>query len=250
VAGHSHWSKIKREKGATDAKRGRIFSKHVRLIMTAARLGGGDPEMNPRLRLAMDKARADGMPKDVVDRAIKKGSGEVGGAAFESVVYEGYLPGGVACLVDCLTDNRTRTVAEVRNLLERSGGNLASSGAVSWGFEPKAVFHVASSSIAEDALMEAALGAGADDLRTNGDEFEVLAAPNRFTDVRDGLAAAKIAVKSAEITHLPKSSVEVKDADLARRILAVLDELEELDDVQNTVTNLELDDALARSLGG
>ena len=248
MAGHSHWSKIKREKGAADAKKGKVFSKHVRLIMTAARLGGGDPDMNARLRLAIDKARADGMPKDNVDRAIKKGSGEVGGAAFEPVVYEGYLPGGVAILVDCLTDNRTRTVAEVRNTLENAGGNLASSGAVMWGFDPRAVFRVPAASIAEDALMEAALAAGAEDLRTAGDEFEVLAAPQKFTEVRDAFGRAKITVKSAEITWLPKSTIEVKDPDVARRILAALEELEDDDDVQSTITNFEMSDAFVRSL--
>jgi YebC/PmpR family DNA-binding regulatory protein len=244
VAGHSHWSKIKREKGAADAKKGKIFSKHVRLIMTAARMGGGDPEMNPRLRLAIDKARADGMPKDNVDRAIKKGSGEVGGAAFEPVLYEGYLPGGVAVLVDCLTDNRTRTVAEVRNVLENAGGNLASSGSVLWGFDQRAVYHVPTAAIGEDALMDSALAAGAEDLRTIGDEFEVLAPPQKFAEVRDALARAKVPVKGAEITWLPKTTVEIKDAELARRILAALEELEDDDDVQSTVTNFEIPDSL------
>src|SRR5262245_38009184 len=247
MAGHSHWSKIKRQKGATDVAKGKIFSKHVRLIMTAARMGGGDPEMNPRLRLAMDKARADGMPKDNVDRAIKKGVGETGGAAFDSIVYEGYLPGGVAILVDCLTDNRTRTVADVRNVLESSGGNLASSGAVMWGFEQRAIFRVPTSAIAEDALMDAALAAGADDLVTAGEEFEVLAAPQKFTQVRDGLAKAGIAAKSAEITWLPKSSVVIEDAEVARRILEALEQLEDLDDVQATITNFELAGAAARA---
>src|SRR5262245_21407194 len=249
MAGHSHWSKIKRQKGATDVAKGKIFSKHVRPIVAAARRGGGDPGMNPRLRLAMDKARADGMPKDNVDRAIKKGSGEVGGAAFEPVVYEGYLPGGVAILVDCLTDNRTRTVAEVRNVLENSGGNLASSGAVMWGFDQRALVRVPGAAMAEDAPMDAALAAGADDLRTAGDEFEILAAPQKFTEVRDALARAKIAVKSSEITWLPKSTVEVKDAEIARRILAALEELEDDDDVQATITTFEMSDALVQSLG-
>src|SRR5262249_47992005 len=165
VAGHSHWSKIKRQKGATDAKKGKIFSKHARLIMTAARLGGGDPDMNARLRLAIDKAKADGMPKDNVERAVKKGAGETGGAAFEGVVYEGCLAGGVAILIDALTDNRTRTVASVRNVLERHGGNLASSGAVMWAFEQRALFRFAAAATTEERLMEVALEAGAEDLR-------------------------------------------------------------------------------------
>jgi YebC/PmpR family DNA-binding regulatory protein len=249
MAGHSHWSKIKRQKGATDVAKGKIFSKHVRLIMTAARLGGGDPEMNPRLRLALDKARADGMPKDNVERAIKKGVGETGGAAFDSIVYEGYLPGGVAILVDCLTDNRTRTVADVRNVLESSGGNLASSGAVMWGFEQRAIFRVPATAIAEGALMDAALAAGAEDLVTAGEEFEVLAAPQKFTQVRDGLAKAGVAAKSSEITWLPKNAVVVEDADVARRILEALEQLEDLDDVQATITNFELAGAAARVAG-
>jgi YebC/PmpR family DNA-binding regulatory protein len=252
VAGHSHWAKIKRQKGATDAKKGKIFSKHVRLILTAARLGGADPDMNPRLRLAMDKARADGMPKENVDRAIRKGTGETGGAAFEPVIYEAYLPGGVACLIDCLTDNRNRTVGELRNILENTGGNLATSGAVQWGFEQRALFRVAAPTIAplgEEKLLDAALAAGADDLRSAGDEFEVLAAPQRFAEVRDGLAKAGVAVKGAEIAWIPKSSVEVRDAELAKRVLAAIDALEDDDDVQGTTTNFEMSDELVRSLG-
>jgi YebC/PmpR family DNA-binding regulatory protein len=249
VAGHSHWAKIKRQKGATDARKGKVFSKHVRLIMTAARTGGGDLDMNPRLRLAIDKARADGMPKDNIDRAVKKGSGEVEGAAFEPVTYECYLPGGVACLVDCLTDNRNRTVSEVRRILEKFGGHLASSGAVQWGFEQRALFRVPSASISEDSLLEAALAAGADDLRTLGDEFEVLAAPQKFAEVRDGLARAKVAVKSAEIAWLPRSTVEVKDPATARRILAALDALDDDEDVQNTITNFEMSEELVRATG-
>ena len=249
MAGHSHWSKIKRQKGATDARRAKTFSKHVRLILTAARIGGGDPDMNPRLRLAMDKARADGMPKDNVDRAIRKGTGETGGAAFEPMVYECYLAGGVACLVDCLTDNRTRTVAEVRNIIERHGGNLASTGAVMWGFEQRAVFRVPAATIAEEKLLDLALAAGADDLRSSGDEFEVLAAPQKFAGVRDGLATGKVAVRSAEITWLPKSTVEVKDPEAARKILATLEALEDEDDVQGTVTNFDMNEDLVRALG-
>src|SRR5262249_42869334 len=159
-------------------------SKHVRLIMTAARLGDADPDMNARLRLAIDKAKADGMPKDNIDRAIKKGAGGGEGANFEAVLYEGYLPRGVAILIETLTDNRTRTVGEVRNILEKNGGNLATSGAVQWGFEQRAIFRVPSASIAEEKLLDEALAAGADDLRTSGDEFEVLAAPQKFAEVR------------------------------------------------------------------
>jgi len=250
VAGHSHWAKIKRQKGATDVRKGKVFSKHVRLIMTAARMGGGDPDMNPRLRLAMDKARADGMPKDNVDRAIKKGSGETGTAAYEPVVYEAYLPGGVACLIDCLTDNRNRTVGEVRNVLENNGGRLASGGSVLWSFEQRALFRVPAASIGEEALVEAALAAGADDVRTVGDEHEVLAAPQKFAEARDGLAAAKIQVKSAEIAWIPKSTVEVRDVEVARKIVAALDALEDDDDVQTTFTNFEMSDELVRSMSG
>jgi YebC/PmpR family DNA-binding regulatory protein len=248
VAGHSHWSKIKRQKGAEDARKGKVFSKHARLIMTAARAGGGDPDMNPRLRLAIDKAKADGMPKDNVERAVKKGSGETGGAAFESVLYEGYLPGGVAILIDVLTDNRNRTAGEVRNLLERVGGNLASSGSVQWGFEQRAVYRVTAGAIGEDDLLERAMNAGADDLRREGDEFAVLAAPNRFAEVRAALSAAAVDVKSAEITYLPKSLVAVREVEVARKIVSALDALDDNDDVQGTITNFEMDDAVVTAL--
>lgn len=248
MAGHSHWSKIKRQKGATDARRGKIFSKHVRLIMTAARTGGGDPGMNPRLRLAIDKSRADGMPRENIDRAIRKGCGEGGGADFEPVLYECYLPGGVACLVDCLTDNRNRTAGVVRNLLETWGGRLAGSGAVAWSFDLRALFRIAAATTAEEALLEAALAAGADDVRQAGDEFEVLAAPQRFAEVRDALARAGTAVKSAEIAWLPRSLVEVRDAEVARSILAALEALEDEEDVQATSTNFEMSEDLVRAL--
>ena len=250
MAGHSHWSKIKRQKGATDAKKGKIFSKHARLIQTAARLGGGDPDMNARLRLAIDKAKADGMPKDNVERAVKKGAGETGGAAFEGVVYEGYLAGGVAILIDALTDNRTRTVATIRNILERHGGNLASSGAVMWAFEQRALFRFAVASTAEEQLMAVALEAGAEDLRTAGDELEVVAPPQQFASIRAALAKAGLAPRSAEISWLPKSAVEVKEVETGRRIVAALEELEDDDDVQATFTNFEMSDAVLRALGG
>jgi YebC/PmpR family DNA-binding regulatory protein len=250
LAGHSHWSKIKRAKGASDIKKGKLFSKHARLIMTAARLGGGDPSMNLRLRLAVDKAKAYGMPKDSLERAVKKGAGELEGTTFESVVYEGYLPGGVAVVIDALTDNRTRTVGEVRNILERGGGNLGSTGAVMWGFEQKALFRVSAAATSEEQLMNCALDAGADDLRLAGDEFELLAPPQNFASVRDALAKAAIPLRSAEITWLPKSTVEVKDVETGRAILAMLEALEDNDDVQSTVTNFEMGDEVLRALSG
>jgi YebC/PmpR family DNA-binding regulatory protein len=218
--------------------------------MTAARLGGGDPAMNLRLRLAIDKAKADGMPKDSLERAIRKGAGELEGATFESVVYEGYLPGGVAILIDALTDNRTRTVGEVRNILERGGGNLGSTGAVMWGFEQRALFRVAASATTEEALMNCALDAGAEDIRLAGDEFEVLAPPQNFATIRDALAKAAIGPRSAEITYLPKSTVEVKELETGRAILAILEQLDDNDDVQNTITNFEMGDELVRALNG
>jgi len=250
VAGHSHWSKIKRQKGATDAKRGKVFSKHARLIQTAARLGGGDPDMNARLRLAIDKAKADGMPRDNVERAVRKGAGETGGAAFEGAVYEGYLAGGVAIVIEALTDNRTRTVANVRNVLERHGGNLASSGAVLWAFEQRALFRFAAAAATEERLMEVALDAGAEDLRKAGDELEVVAPPQQFASVGAALARAGLAPKSAEVTWLPKSTVEVTDVEVGRSIVAALEELDDDDDVQSTVTNFEMSDAVVRALGG
>jgi YebC/PmpR family DNA-binding regulatory protein len=250
MSGHSKWSTIKHKKAQKDARRGKLFTKLIKEITVAARMGGGDINSNPRLRTAVITARQNSMPTDNIDRAIKKGTGEAGGATFDSIVYEGYLAGGVALLVDCLTDNRTRTVAEVRNVLDRFGGNLASSGAVMWGFEHRALFRVPVASIEEDALIEAALAAGADDQRRAGDEFELLAAPQKFAEVRDALARDGIAVKSAEITWLPKSAVEVRDPEVGRQVLGALEALEDLDDVQATITNFEMSEELVRSMGG
>jgi YebC/PmpR family DNA-binding regulatory protein len=190
------------------------------------------------------------MPKDNVERAVRKGAGETGGAAFESAVYEGYLAGGVAIVIEALTDNRTRTVANVRNVLERHGGNLASSGAVLWAFEQRALFRFAAAAATEERLMEVALDAGAEDLRTAGDELEVVAPPQQFASVGAALAKAGLAPRSAEVTWLPKSTVEVKDVEVGRSIVAALEELDDDDDVQSTVTNFEMSDAVVRALGG
>lgn len=248
MAGHSHWAGIKHKKGANDAKRGKVFSKHARLIMTAARLGGADPEMNLRLKYAIDKAKADNMPKDNIERAVKKGSGSAGGDDYESVLYEGYLAGGVAVLIDVLTDNRNRIAPELRTLLERRGGNLAVGGSVSWMFEQKATFLIPGGETTEEDLVEVAAEVGADDVQASGEDFELVADPRRFAEIRELLAEHKVPFTRAEITYLPKNTVEVTDPEVGRQIVDTLEALDDNDDVQMTYANFEMGEEVLRAL--
>ena len=243
MAGHSHWAGIKHKKGVNDAKRGKIFSKHARAIISAARLGGGDPDANLRLKYAIERAKADNMPKDNIERAVKRGCGESDGASYESVLYEGYLMGGVAVLMDALTDNRNRTAPELRRILEKNGGNLAVGGAVSWMFEQKAVFEVDGDGIGEEELLEIAADAGAEDVQSEGGGFQ-------FADVRKALAARGIAVRRAEITYLPRNPVQIQDLDTGQKVLTALEALEDNDDIQSTFPNFEIDDDLLAQLAG
>jgi YebC/PmpR family DNA-binding regulatory protein len=239
MAGHSKFKNIMHRKKAVDAKRSNAFSKHARLIMTAARNGGADMGMNLSLRYAVDRARADNMPKDAIKRAVEKGAGGGDADALESITYEGYGPGGVAILVETLTDNRNRTVGEVRNTLDRNGGNMGESGSVSWNFERKAVFFVAADAGKEEEILMVAMEADAEDCSATEGGFEITADPTLFAVVADALEGAGFKPDKSEIDSLPKSTVTLEDAGHVRTLVRILSALDELDDVQATSTNLE-----------
>jgi YebC/PmpR family DNA-binding regulatory protein len=239
MAGHSKWANIQHRKKAQDAKRGKIFTRLVREITVAAREGGGDPDTNPRLRLAWDKANAANVPKDNIERAIKKATGDLEGAQYEEITYEGYAPGGVAVMVDTVTDNRNRTVAEVRHAFSKHGGNLGQDGSVAFLFEKKGVISFGPDA-SEDAVMEAALEAGAEDIATHDDgSIEVLTAPEEFSGVLDAIKAAGLEPDEAEVTQRPASEVE-QDLDSGRKLLKFLDMLEDLDDTQHVWHNADI----------
>jgi len=248
MSGHSHWAKIKRAKSTTDARRGRVWSKLAKRIIVAAKAGGGKPEENLALRYAIDDAKAANMPNDTIDRAIKKGTGELGGVSYERVVYEGYGPGGVAFLVECLTDNRSRTAPEMRKLFERAGGQLGSANCVAWMFEQKGTFVISADSADEDTLMEIALDAGADDVVRHGDLFEMTCQVGAFAGVRDALAARTIPTISAELAMVPSNTVPVS-SEKARQVMAMMESLEEHDDVQNVYANFDIPDEVMAELG-
>jgi YebC/PmpR family DNA-binding regulatory protein len=242
MAGHSKWANIKHRKAAADAKKGKVFTRLIKEITVAAKLGGGDPDSNPRLRLAMDKAREANMAKDSVQNAIKRGTGQLEGVTYEEVRYEGYGPGGAAVIVDCLTDNRTRTVAEVRHAFTKNGGNLGSDGSVSYLFKHCGQF-VFAPGTSEDKVMEAALEAGAEDVVTNDDgSIEVLSAPNDFHAVKAALEKAGLKPEMAEVTMKPVNETELAGAE-AQRMRSMLDALEGLDDAQGVYTTAYLGDA-------
>ncbi len=241
MSGHSKWSTIKRKKGAVDAKRGKVFTKLIREISTAARLGGGDPDSNPRLRLVVDKARAANMPKDNVERAIKRGTGEGGVDQYEEVTYEGYGPGGVAILVETLTDNRNRTVGDVRHLLTKFGGNLGSTGCVSFLFEKRGVIEFDSDQVDGDGLLEAALEAGAEDVIDGDGTSEVVTSPSEFDRVREALQAGGFSPANAGITMQPTTTVQLEGKD-AETMLRLSDALDDLDDVQAIHANFDISD--------
>lgn len=243
MSGHSHWAKIKRAKGATDARRGRLWSKLARKIIVAAKAGGGKPEENLALRYAIDDSKAANMPNDTIDKAIKKGTGELGAAVYEQVIYEGYGPAGVAYIVDCLTDNRNRTAPEMRKIFERAGGQLGATGCVSWMFENKGTFVISCEKIDEEKLMDIALEAGADDVTTEGDVFQVTCEAPKYATVRQALAAKGIETISAEIGMIPKNSISV-DANKARQVLGLMEALEDHEDVQNVYANFDIPDEI------
>jgi YebC/PmpR family DNA-binding regulatory protein len=241
LSGHSKWSSIKHKKGAADAKRGNLFSKLSRAIIVAAREGGPDPAANLALQNAIEKARSYSMPKENIERAIARGSGaDADSSAFETVVYEGYGPSGVAVIVEALTDNRNRTAADVRHVFSKHDGNLGGSGAVMWLFERRGIVLVAADSADEDELLLAAAEGGADDVSLDGSTFQVTAAPEALMAVREAIEQAGFTVESAELTMVPKTTVEVGDEASARKILRLMDALEESDDVQDVYSNFDI----------
>ena len=242
MAGHSHWAKIKRAKGANDKKRGKIWSKIARKIIIAAK-NGGDPRDNLTLRYTIDEAKAANMPKDTIANAIKKGTGELGGENYEAITYEGYGPGGVAIIIDGLTNNRARTAPELRKIFEVSGGNFASSGAVAFQFNKRGIIAIKADATTEDQLMEIALEAGAEDVTNEGEVFEVLTSPTLFHKVRDAITAVGIAIEASEVTNLPSSTVAV-DTETAQRILKLIDALEDNEDVQSVSHNADLPESV------
>ncbi|AFG37613.1 YebC/PmpR family DNA-binding transcriptional regulator [Spirochaeta africana] len=241
MSGHSKWATIRHKKGALDAKRGKIFSKLIKEITVAARLGGGDPDSNPRLRTAINKARAENMPKDNVERAIKKGTGDLEGVDYTEMMYEGYGPGGVAILVDCLTDNKNRTAADVRSIFNKAGGNLGESGCVSYLFNKKGILAYSTGKYTEDQILEPALEAGAADVAVSGDTIEVETAPEDFDAVVEAMEAAGFVHENAEVALVADTNIEL-DADGTRKVLKMLDALDDHDDVQSVSSNLEIPD--------
>jgi YebC/PmpR family DNA-binding regulatory protein len=248
MSGHSKWSKIKRKKGANDAKRGKIFTRLIKEITVAARQGGGDPEGNPRLRSAISTAKSENMPKDNIARAIQKGTGEIAGEVYDEIMYEGYGPGGVAILVECLTDNRNRTVADVRHYFAKNNGNLGESGCVAYMFDKKGLILVDKNDIPEEELLDLALESGAEDVVEEESEFQIVTAPEDFDEVRGALEEGGLAFQDASISMIPQNTVEVDDEKVARSLLKLMESLEDHDDVQSVLANFDIDDDLMEEL--
>jgi YebC/PmpR family DNA-binding regulatory protein len=246
MSGHSKWSTIKHKKGAADAKRGKVFTRIIKEMTVAARMGGGDPASNPRLRSAVAEAKANNMPKDNVDRAIKRGTGELEGVSYEEITYEGYGPGGVALMVEVMTDNTNRTTPEIRHMLEKNGGNMGTPGSVRFQFERKGYFAVEKSAADEDKLMEIALEAGADDLVSSGDAFEIYTSPENFEQVRQALEKNKIATVDAKLGQIAKNPVKLDEAK-AKQMMRLLETLDDHEDVQNVWSNFDIPDEMMES---
>ena len=240
MAGHSKWKQIKRKKAVTDSRRASTWTKVIREITVAARAGGGDPGGNPRLRLAMDAARAVNMPKENIERAVKKGTGELEGESYQELTYEGYGPGGAAIFIEATTDNPNRTVAEIRHAFSRNGGNLGATGSVGWMFDRKGQVYLDASGLGEDAALDRVLEAGAEDFAREGDQYLVSMSPNSFHAVRDALEAGGMTVDASEIAMVPRNSVKVEGAD-AEKIIRLVEALEELDDVSKVFSNFDID---------
>jgi YebC/PmpR family DNA-binding regulatory protein len=248
MSGHSHWATIKHKKGAIDAKRGKHFSKLSRAIIIAARHGGGDPEMNLKLRYAIDKARQASMPKDNIDRAVKRGTGEMEGLIFEEITYEGFGPGGVAILVDVLSDNRNRTTGEIRKIFERTGGKMGAAGNVAYLFERKGLLSIDAGATTEDALMAIALDAGAEDFKHSGNTFDITCDPTVFNQVQEALKKNNLTPVVAEITQLPKAPVDV-DPEIGKKVLRLMEALDDNDDVQNVYSNVNISEEMVAEVG-
>ncbi|NNE43554.1 MAG: YebC/PmpR family DNA-binding transcriptional regulator [Gemmatimonadetes bacterium] len=249
MAGHSKWANIKRKKAVNDAARGKIFTKLIRELVTAARQGGGDPDSNARLRTAIDTARAANMPANNIDRAVKRGTGEVEGATYEEIAFEGYGPAGVALYIEVLTDNRNRTVAEIRHMLSKHGGSLGENGCVAWMFDLRGIIVTPVDGRSEDDMMELALEAGAEDIAQEGDVFQITTAPAELFAVKQGLEAQDITVASAELVRIPQNTVRVEGKD-AEKMMKLMEMLEDQDDVQRVASNFDIPDELLQSLEG
>lgn len=249
MSGHSKWATIKRKKGAIDAKRGKMFSKVIKELTIAARHGGGDPGGNPRLRTVLEKAKAVNMPQDNIQRAIKRGTGELEGVTIEEATFEGYGPGGVAIMVEVVTDNRNRTVAELRHMLSKHGGNLGESNSVGWMFTRRGVISFDKSAATEEQLMDIALNAGAEDIRDSGEQWDVLTDPTDFHTVQEALTAAGLKCTSAELQREPSTMTKLEGGD-AERMLKLMEVLEDHDDIQNVFANFDIDEAVMEQLAG
>ncbi len=249
MAGHSHWAGIKHKKALIDAKRGKLWSKLAKAIIVAAKMGGGDPDANLRLRYAIDDAKSVSMPKDNITRAVKKGTGELEGGNLDEIIYEGYGAGGVAVLCEVLTDNRNRTAGEVRKIFEMCDGKLGSTGCVAWMFENKGLIIVSGKNVTEEKLMELALEAGADDVRPDGDNFEITCDPAVYQDVLSAVKQAGIEPEVNSITRLPKTTADVSDPDVARKVLKLMERLDDHDDVQNVSSNYNIPEAVMKEIG-
>jgi len=247
MSGHSKWSSIKHKKGAADAKRGRIFTKLIKEITVAARLGGRDPDGNPRLRTAIQAAKAENMPKDNIERAIKKGTGELEGIAYEEVIYEGYGPGGVALLVECLTDNKNRTVADIKHILDRHGGNLGEPGCVAWMFEKRGMIIFDKDKVEEEKLLDVALEAGAEDVKEGDTEFEVIILPSEFEAVKKAFDDKEMVYSVAEVSMVPQSTIKL-EGKKAEQMLNLMEAFEDNDDISNIYANFDIPDEVMEAI--
>jgi len=247
MSGHSKWSTIKHKKAMVDARRGKMFTKLIRELTSAARAGGGDPDVNPRLRTAVASAKGANMPNDTIQRAIQKGTGEIAGETYEEVTYEGYGAGGVAVLVDTLTDNKNRTVAEIRHLFARHGGSMGENGCVAWMFQRQGFLALDAASIDEDALLELVLEAGGDDVKTENDLYEILTSPEAFEDVRSSLEEKGLTPEVAEVTMLPQSTVSIEGKQ-AEQVLRLMEALDDQDDVRRAYANFDIPDDVMAAL--
>ena len=247
MSGHSKWSTIKHKKGAADAKRGKIFTKLIKEITIAARMGGGDPDANPRLRSAVNAAKAQNMPKDNLERAIKKGTGELEGVQYEEMSYEGYGPGGVAVLVECLSDNKNRTIADVRYIFSKAGGNIGTDGCVSWMFDKKGLIIVEKTESDEETLMEVGLEAGAEDVRDEGDCFEIITSPASFEAVKEAVEKASIKIEMAEVTMIPQTQTRLEGKE-AEQMVRFMEALDDCDDIQQFYSNADISDEVLKAM--
>ena len=242
MAGHSHWAGIKHKKAAIDAKRGKLWSKLARVIIVAARSGGGDPSANLALRYAIDKAKAANMPKDTIEKAIKRGTGGLEGVNYEEVLYEGYGSSGVAVMVEALTDNRNRTAPEIKRIFEKHGGSLGTTGCVNWMFNKKGLITVGTANVGEDQLLELALGAGAEDMENTGEVYEITCDPGAYEELKKALEEKEISMEVAEISMVPQTMVAIADEHTARKIISLMEAIEDHEDVQNAYANFDIPD--------